>query len=660
MSGSREFASIALARSYIETVQNRIGAFSAEEQVDTLKRIEGAYQEFPELELDCPFREWPQACQAAGTARPHREVIPLLIYCMALDPSASSIALLLERIALSEHWRLLPRIIRVLPPRELPWRFIEPIVGRLREGGRPEVIASLVSELWDCQNFAEGASPGDLETVLSYVLGDQNLLGTDPASVVQTMRSARSRLPEISQEWSDGTSREELLGLAERLRLERSGARSNPRFRVLSVSGGVSFTEFLRQWPAEIELSTETDDAGFVAEVYRVILLRSPEIDELDRDLDLLRKGAISRRQLLEKLLASGEFQALERRLRLVWEGEVIVGPGTSIDDREMPAVIWPSGLTPVTPSDAAATGHRPPPDRSKADGSRTTSCPSPEALLQRSLVEPPGRLSRSPQSAGEQVDEKGDSMSVTRQQRLDRFNSDIYGQVEGWLGDRMWQIIDVIGSILDATQVHGHVAEFGVHHGLFLLLLNAIRDAGEDCFAIDVFDEQRFNIDNSGRGSLGAFLSCIESLMPSERRFFRVVQRDTTSFSFGEIRELFGEKGVKFFSIDAGHTALHTFNDLQLVQEVLVPGGVVALDDYMSVHWPGVTEGFYRFIDRENRRLKPFAYFQNKLFLTTISEHASWLQQFRTAIETRHRDEVRARRWKEVEIAGSNCLSFA
>jgi hypothetical protein len=79
-----------------------------------------------------------------------------------------------------------------------------------------------------------------------------------------------------------------------------------------------------------------------------------------------------------------------------------------------------------------------------------------------------------------------------------------------------------------------------------------------------------------------------------------------------------------------------------------------------MSVHWPGVTEGFYSFMQTGNRRLKPFLYFQNKLFLTTISEHAPCLQQFRTGIEAICGDEFRSGRWKEVEIAGSPCLSFA
>ena len=250
-------------------------------------------------------------------------------------------------------------------------------------------------------------------------------------------------------------------------------------------------------------------------------------------------------------------------------------------------------------------------------------------------------------------------AVNATRQQRLEDFNTHIYGHVEGWLGDRMWQIVDVIGAILDANGVHGNIAEFGVHHGRFLFLLNALRHDDEICFAIDVFDEQRLNVDGSGRGSLAAFRSHVETLMAAQCDAFKIVQRDTMSFSTSEVVDLFGKKGVKVFSIDAGHTIQHTFNDLCLAQEVLVAGGIVALDDYMSPHWPGVTEGFYRFTGSANRRLRPLSYFQNKLFLTTVSEHGAYLQQFRTAIEAICGDEVRSGRWKEVEIARVNCLSF-
>jgi hypothetical protein len=40
-------------------------------------------------------------------------------------------------------------------------------------------------------------------------------------------------------------------------------------------------------------------------------------------------------------------------------------------------------------------------------------------------------------------------------------------------------------------------------------------------------------------------------------------------SFSIIDMVNLFGEKGVKFFSTDAGYTVQHACNDLTLVQEV-------------------------------------------------------------------------------------------
>jgi hypothetical protein len=41
----------------------------------------------------------------------------------------------------------------------------------------------------------------------------------------------------------------------------------------------------------------------------------------------------------------------------------------------------------------------------------------------------------------------RGLHMNATRDQRLEHFNSAIYGHVEGWLGDQMSQIVSVIGT---------------------------------------------------------------------------------------------------------------------------------------------------------------------------------------------------------------------
>ena len=240
---------------------------------------------------------------------------------------------------------------------------------------------------------------------------------------------------------------------------------------------------------------------------------------------------------------------------------------------------------------------------------------------------------------------------------RVDYFTRCIGPKVEGWLGSRMHEMIRVIGPIFDLLGVKGNIAEIGVHHGLFFFLLNAIRRDTERCFAIDLFDDQELNIDHSGSGSLSTFVSHLENLLPAEQEFVDVHKRDSLNFSIGEFERMFAPDGVKLFSVDGGHTVMHVCNDLSLVQEVVVPGAIVALDDFFGPHWPTVTEGFYLFMETRNRRLSPLLFFQNKLFLTTLSEHDLWLEHLAAGLEAvLGKDDLG--HWRYVEIAGAKVLS--
>jgi len=242
---------------------------------------------------------------------------------------------------------------------------------------------------------------------------------------------------------------------------------------------------------------------------------------------------------------------------------------------------------------------------------------------------------------------------------RLRYFTAQIAPRVEGWLGDRMPQIVRVFGSIFERHQVKGHIAEIGVHHGLSFFLFNALRRDDELCFAIDLFDDQHLNVDKSGMGSLSKFVSHLEAVLPLEKPFLRILQRDSLTFSLQEFSTIFAPAGVKLFSVDGGHTELHICNDLTLVQEVLVPGGIVAVDDFFGPHWPAVTAGFYQFMATRNRRLSPLLFFQNKLFLTTVSEHDLWLDHLRTGLPAViGEQEFQSGQWKCVEIAGAAVLA--
>ena len=51
---------------------------------------------------------------------------------------------------------------------------------------------------------------------------------------------------------------------------------------------------------------------------------------------------------------------------------------------------------------------------------------------------------------------------------------------------------------------------EIGVYHGRSFLPLCALRNAGETLVAIDCFDQQEFNVDESGVGNYNKFVSNI------------------------------------------------------------------------------------------------------------------------------------------------------
>ena len=159
--------------------------------------------------------------------------------------------------------------------------------------------------------------------------------------LARAVQSARHRLSRPALGRRGPASREAVLATAERLKPILSAARPGPHPDLGWPSGRMSFDEFLLQWPCEVELPVELDDAEFIEEAYRAILLRGPDIAESDQYLGLLRTGRVSKSWIIEDLLASTELRSLERRVRVICGGRVITEPGSS-GEEEVPAATWP------------------------------------------------------------------------------------------------------------------------------------------------------------------------------------------------------------------------------------------------------------------------------------------------------------------------------
>jgi hypothetical protein len=239
----------------------------------------------------------------------------------------------------------------------------------------------------------------------------------------------------------------------------------------------------------------------------------------------------------------------------------------------------------------------------------------------------------------------------------IEEANTVILPNIEGWVGDGIWSICEFLRRDHLSNGVVGSIAEIGVHHGKLFFLLSHIGDENSQLIAIDLFEDQEKNVDSSGSGNRQIFEKHLSTYFPYLKNRVRIVSGDSMAFVPSAVQEVFREK-VRIFSVDGGHTVQHVINDMSLAQDVLAPRGTILLDDFFGPHWPSVTEGFFQFMSRHNRRLAPYLIFQNKLFLTTYSEHEQVLQGLHQFLLEQLGDGFGDGRWRYTSVCGHKVLS--
>jgi Methyltransferase domain len=207
----------------------------------------------------------------------------------------------------------------------------------------------------------------------------------------------------------------------------------------------------------------------------------------------------------------------------------------------------------------------------------------------------------------------------------LQRYMDTGFSLVHGWCSDTLASVITAIDAHQKSRGVHGGIAEIGVHHGKLFIMFNSVCGADEKSYAIDVFDNQELNIDNSGSGSLAIFKNNLQTYDRHQGANVSIISADSVTANLDELID----QPVRLFSIDGGHTAEHTISDLKKAQLRLHPEGVIVLDDILNYHWLGVIEGTITFL-RTQPTLVPVAIGLNKLFLVNLSFAEKYRELFR------------------------------
>jgi hypothetical protein len=190
--------------------------------------------------------------------------------------------------------------------------------------------------------------------------------------------------------------------------------------------------------------------------------------------------------------------------------------------------------------------------------------------------------------------------------------------QVHGWLHQYSAAFIADLSQLQCENGISGAVGEIGVHMGRLFILLKLTAMENERCFALDVFGEQHLNIDKSGFGNRDTFLRNVRQWTGDAD--ITVMQSSSLGVRASDIVDIVGQ--CRLVSIDGGHTEDLVYNDLQLIETVLIERGVIILDDFFNEAWPGVAAGAARYFLDPLTKMRPFAISPNKIYLARQPHH--------------------------------------
>ena len=180
---------------------------------------------------------------------------------------------------------------------------------------------------------------------------------------------------------------------------------------------------------------------------------------------------------------------------------------------------------------------------------------------------------------------------------------------VEGWFFPIDALLFAIVDEIQKREGISGDLFEIGVHHGKTALFLTRMADAGERVGVCDVFERQDLNVDRSGEGSRAVFERNVREL--GREVPLRVFAKLSSELTVDDTTD-----ACRFFHIDGGHRPEDVYGDLEIAARALSGRGVVAVDDVFNPSWPGVSEGFYRFLRGRGDLFAPIAIGGNKVLL--------------------------------------------
>jgi hypothetical protein len=180
------------------------------------------------------------------------------------------------------------------------------------------------------------------------------------------------------------------------------------------------------------------------------------------------------------------------------------------------------------------------------------------------------------------------------------------FGAIEGAFQFDAALLFMAYNQLIRSQGVAGDTLEIGVRHGLSAIAVAALRGAERRFCAVDLFDQSSTLAGGSGNKNI--FVRNLKGFHQDDD-FLQILECDSATLIPSDPGSSFS-----FCHVDGGHSDAETYHDLELCSEILLPGGLLALDDYFNASFPGVSEGAVRFNLNHPEALTPIAIGFNKV----------------------------------------------
>lgn len=185
---------------------------------------------------------------------------------------------------------------------------------------------------------------------------------------------------------------------------------------------------------------------------------------------------------------------------------------------------------------------------------------------------------------------------------------------VPGWFPVLDQLLFDWFLNRQETAEMRGDLLEVGVYMGKSAIFVGRHQQPGERYTVCDLFEGDAPDDANQAEST--------KSYSALTRRVFehnylsfhdelpRVLQGPSSVVS-GEVEA----RSCRFVHIDASHLYEHVHGDIGAARELLLPDGIVVLDDFRSEHTPGVSIATWEAV--LNRGLRPICLSTQKLYGT-------------------------------------------